>query len=136
MQNPKDLVVYRRSVELAVRVYRLTEHFPSHERFGLTSQMRRGAVSIGSNISEGCGRWGNREFVHYLQMAYSAASELAFQVTVTAELEFGEAVDRDEVARCTDEMQRMLNRLMVAKRAGGAGPRRKPRPRTGDSREG
>src|SRR6476659_7620559 len=122
MQNPKDLAVYGRSIELAVRVYRLTEHFPSHERFGLSSQRRRGSVSIGSNISEGCGRWGNREFVHYLQMAYSAACELAFQLTVSRELEFGDASARDEVARRTDEVQRMLNRLMVAKRGGTRRP--------------
>jgi four helix bundle protein len=125
MQDPKDLVVYRRAVALAVAVYRLTEHFPSHERFGLTSQMRRGPVSIDSNISEGCGRWGRRELVHYLQMACSAASELAFQLTISAELEFGKAPDRDEVVRLTDEAQRMLNRLMVAKRTGRTSPRSK-----------
>jgi hypothetical protein len=60
-------------------------------------------------------------------MAYSAACELAFQLTVSTELGFGQAADRDDVARRTDEMQRMLNRLMVAKRANTAGPRRKPR---------
>jgi four helix bundle protein len=129
MQDPKDLAVYRRAVELAVAVYRLTEYFPSHERFGLTSQMRRGVVSIGSNISEGCGRWGNRELVHYLQMAYAAACELAFQLTVAGELGFGKAADRDEVAQRTDQVQRMLNRLMVAKRAGRTSPLSRSTPR-------
>jgi four helix bundle protein len=126
MQNPKDLAVYQHAVELAVGVYRLTEHFPSHERFGLTSQMRRGVVSIGSNISEGCGRWGNRELVHYLQMAYSAAGELAFQLTVATKLDFGRADARADVVQRTDHVQRMLNRLIVVKRAGRTNPRGKP----------
>jgi four helix bundle protein len=125
MQDPKNLVVYRRAIELALAVYRLTEQFPSHERFGLTSQMRRGAISIGSNIAEGCGRRGTRELLQFLQMSYSAACELAFQLTIATELEFGRAVDRDKVAEYTDHVQRMLSRLMVAKRAGRAGPRRR-----------
>jgi four helix bundle protein len=129
MQNPKDLAVYRDSLELAVAVYRLTEHFPSHERFGLTSQMRRGAVSIGSNISEGCGRWGNRELVHYVQMAYAAANELAFQLTIATKLELGTAPELDAVSQRTDQLQRMLNRLIVSKRAGRTSPRSRSTPR-------
>jgi four helix bundle protein len=129
MQNPKDLAVYRDSLELAVAVYRLTEHFPSHERFGLTSQMRRGAVSIGSNISEGCGRWGNRELVHYVQMAYAAANGLAFQLTIATKLELGTAPELDAVSQRTDQLQRMLNRLIVSKRAGRRSPRSRSTPR-------
>ena len=57
MQNPNKLAVSSRALELAVTVYRRTERFPSQERFGPTAQMREAAVSIGSNIAEGCGRW-------------------------------------------------------------------------------
>jgi four helix bundle protein len=135
MQDPKNLVVYRRAVELALTVYRLTEQFPSHERFGLTSQMRRGAISIGSNIAEGCGRWGARELLHYLQMSYSAACELAFQLTIATELDFGRAADRDWVAEHTNHVQRMLNRLMVVKRAKHPRPRRRSAPRDNTVRE-
>jgi len=135
MQDPKNLDVYQRSVELAIAVYRLTEHFPSHERFGLTSQMRRGSVSIGSNIAEGCGRWGNRELIQFLQMAYSAACELAFQLTIATELEFGKDVQRDAVAERTDHVQKMLNRLLVAKRARGFRPRRSSTSRNDTPRE-
>jgi len=117
MQDPRNLAVWRHALELAVSVYRLTEHFPSHERFGITSQMRRAAVSIGCNITEGCGRWGNRELVQYVQMAYSSAGEVAFLLTIATKLEFGSAVARAEAAERTDHVQRMLNRLMVAKRA-------------------
>src|SRR5205823_2714786 len=75
MQNPKDLAISGRALELALAVYRLTEQFPSPERFGLTAPMRRAAVSVGSNIAEGCGRWGNREFLQFLQVSYSSATE-------------------------------------------------------------
>jgi four helix bundle protein len=136
MQDPKNLAVYRRAVPLAVSVYQLTEHFPSHERFGLTSQMRRASISVGSNIAEGCGRWGNRELLQFLQMAYSSACELSFQLTVATELGFGNAVDRDQVAEHTDHVQRMLNRLMVAKRASRTDPERRSVSRASRSRGG
>jgi len=89
MQDPKKLAVYRLAIPLAVSVYRLTDHFPSQERFGLTSQMRRASISVGSNIAEGCGRWGNRELLQFLQMSYSSTCELRFQSAVATELGFG-----------------------------------------------
>ena len=123
MQNPKDLVVWQRSLELALAVYRLTDQFPSREQFGLTSQMRRAAVSVGSNIAEGCGRWSSRELLQFLQVAYSSAAELAFQLTIATELQYGNAEECEATAERIDHVQRMLNRLMVAKRATLKGPR-------------
>ena len=135
MQDPKNLDVWADALELAIAVYRLTEHFPSYERFGLTSQMRRAAVSIGCNITEGCGRWGNRELAQYLQMAYSSAGEVAFLLTISMRLDFGDAVARDEAAERTDHLQRMLNRLMVAKRARPTRPRSRPTSRASAARD-
>jgi len=126
MQDPKNLAVWQHALELAVSVYHLTERFPSHERFGMTSQMRRAAVSIGCNITEGCGRWGTRELAQYLQMAYSSAGEVAFLLTLATRLDFGDAVARDEAVERTDHVQRMLNRLMVTKRARSTPPRSSP----------
>jgi len=82
----------------------------------MTSQMRRAAVSIGCNITEGCGRWGTRELTQYLQMAYSSAGEVGFLLTLAARLDFGNAAARDDAAERTDHVQRMMNRLMMAKR--------------------
>jgi four helix bundle protein len=65
---------------LALAVYRLTAAFPPEERFGLAQQLRRAAVSVGSNIPEGCGRRGNRELLNHLYIAMASGSELAFQV--------------------------------------------------------
>jgi four helix bundle protein len=116
MQNPNKLAVSDRALDLAVAVYHLTDQFPASERFGLSAQMRRAAVSIGSNVAEGCGRWGRRELVQFLQVSYSSAAELAFQLTIASELDYGKPADRVVVAELTDHVQRMLNRLMAAKR--------------------
>ena len=134
MQDPKNLTVYRLAVPLAVSVYRLTDHFPSQEQFSLTSQMRRAAVSVGSNIAEGCGRWGNRELLQFLQMAYSSTCELSFQSEVATELGFGNPVDREQVAEHTDHVQRMLSRLMAAKRGRHTDAEPRSAPRSGRSR--
>ena len=67
-------------------MYGATERFPAAERFGLTAQMRRAAVSIGSNIAEGCGRFGNRELVHFLQIAFGSVNELEFQSQIAIDL--------------------------------------------------
>jgi four helix bundle protein len=66
MQNPKNLLVTTKAIELAVSVYQATSRFSPSERYGLTSQMRRAAVSIGSNIAEGCGRRGDKELIAFL----------------------------------------------------------------------
>ena len=86
MQSAKNLHVYGRALELAKIVYATTLDFPDHERFGLTSQMRRAAVSVGSNISEGCGRRGDKELAGYLYIAMGSASELEFQAELATEL--------------------------------------------------
>jgi four helix bundle protein len=116
MQNPNKLRVSGSALELAVAVYRLTDQFPTQERFGLTAQMRDAAVSIGSNIAEGCGRSGRRELLQFLQISYSSAAELAFQLSIATELRFGNASEREAVVELTDHVQRMLNRLISAKR--------------------
>ena len=87
MQNPANLRVTARARALASSVYRATGDFPLGERFGLTAQMRRAAVSIGSNIAEGCGRSGDKEFVHFLHIALGSVSELEFQAIVASDLE-------------------------------------------------
>jgi len=96
---------------LAVEVYRLTADFPSVERFGLSQQMRRAAVSVGSNIAEGCGRRGNRELLNHLYIASGSASELAFQLQLVEELAFGTETNRESVGAELTRVQRMLNRL-------------------------
>lgn len=116
MRDPQRLLVAQRAVGLAVDVYRLTDGFPPSERFGLSTQMRRAAVSIGSNIAEGCGRPGNRDFLRFLYIARASATELAFQNMLAAELGFGSAACRESVREGVDHVQRMLNRFTSALR--------------------
>jgi four helix bundle protein len=116
MQNPNKLDVSARALELAVAVYRLTDQFPAQERSGLTAQMRGAAVSIGSNIAEGCGRSGRRELLQFLHVSYASAAELAFQLSIATKLQIGNASEREAVVELTDHVQRMLNRLISAKR--------------------
>jgi len=111
MQNPKNLIVMEHARRLAVSVYRLTEKFPAEERFGLTRQMRDAAVSIGCNIAEGCGRRGNRELLNFLYIAFASAKELAFQLELSGDLDFGAASERARVVSELDSLERMLNRL-------------------------
>ncbi len=114
MQSAKNLLVYGKALELAKLVYATTAGFPPHERFGLISQMRRAAVSIGSNIAEGCGRRGDRELVGYLYIAMGSASELEFQLELSTALEYVPVEHATESGRAIEAVKRMLSRLILA----------------------
>ena len=88
MQDVKKLLVAEFAHQLAIATYRHTVSFPASERFGITSQMRRAAVSIASNIAEGCGRRGNPELLTFLYYASGSARELACQIRIATELGF------------------------------------------------
>ena len=79
------------SCQLALKVYRLTEKFPQHEIFGITSQMRRSAVSIASNIAEGAGRQSSKEFLNFLSIALGSLFELQTQFYLSKNLGYGGA---------------------------------------------
>ena len=76
MRSHEKLDVWKRSIDLVVSVYRLTENFPSEEKFGLTSQIRRASVSIPANIAEGAARESDKEFVRFLSIAQGSTSEV------------------------------------------------------------
>ncbi|UFH35721.1 four helix bundle protein [Flavobacterium acetivorans] len=84
----KELDVWKKSMDLVVTVYQITQLFPDSEKFGLTSQMRRAAVSIPSNIAEGAARKGDRELIHFLHVALGSLSELETQYLIAIRLEF------------------------------------------------
>ncbi|MEO7456085.1 MAG: four helix bundle protein [Gemmatimonadaceae bacterium] len=88
MHNTNKLHVLDNCLRLCARTYELTGVFPPSERCGLTDQMRRASVSIGSNIAEGGGRFTNAQFVQSLSVAHGSASELDFQARVAVELSF------------------------------------------------
>ncbi len=104
MEKPhKRLEAWKLSMDLAVAVYRLTKEFPSDERFGLTAQMRRAAVSIASNIAEGAARSTRRDFINFLHTARASLSELDTQLQLASKLGY---VEQDLVASIDAVMTR------------------------------
>lgn len=88
MTSHKELKVWQKGIELVKSIYEITKSFPANEQFGLTSQMRRTAVSIPSNIAEGCGRNSNKELTHFLYIALGSAAELETQLIISHDLNF------------------------------------------------
>ena len=112
MQDHRKLRVYQESRELALQVYAIAAALPSSERFGLSEQMRRSAVSVGSNIAEGCGRGSHREFTSFLAVALGSCMELEFQLDLCRSMRMGgEAVT--PACERAHLVQVMLTRLMT-----------------------
>jgi four helix bundle protein len=106
----KDLIVWRKAVALASKVYAATRQLPSEERFGLTAQLRRAVVSVPSNIAEGAGRRTRGELVQYLHVARGSLSEVETQIMIAIDQGFITAADAhlEDIA----EVGRMLNGLI------------------------
>lgn len=88
MNSHKDLKVWQESMDLVVEVYKITKQFPKEELYALTSQMKRSAVSIPSNIAEGAGRKSKAEYCRFLYIALGSASELETQIEIAYRLNF------------------------------------------------
>ena len=106
-----DLLVWQKGMALAKLVYAMTGCFPAPERFGLTVQMRRAAVSVPSNIAEGQARQGRREFVQFLSHSEGSLAELDTQLTLAAELSYCHDPEASRCAEMIAELQRMLASL-------------------------
>ena len=104
----KDLLVWQKGMALAKQVYQLTQKFPVEERYGLTSQLRRAAVSVPSNIAEGQARRGTNEFLQFLSIAEGSLAELETQLLLSAELSYCKQTDVDPPLQEIDELQKML----------------------------
>lgn len=115
MENFKKLSVWKRGVNLVIEIYRLTSGFPQHELYGLTSQIRRSAISISSNIAEGAGRRSQKDFARFLRISYGSACELETQLIISNEL--GYIGDEQIVGICKeiDELQKMIFTLELKK---------------------
>ena len=110
-QGYKDLVVWQKGIALAKIVYRVTQRFPSAEKFGLVAQMRRAAVSIPSNLAEGQARHTTGEFVQFISHAEGSVAELDTQFILCVELEFCGEASVAPAFELIGELRRMLNVL-------------------------
>jgi four helix bundle protein len=113
MQSPEKLRVFSEAEDLAIGVYRIAGALPSIERYGLSQQIRRAAVSIGSNIAEGCGRGSGRELARFLEIALGSTAELEFQLRLAHRLGYLGSADHLDLRERARRIQRMLIRLIT-----------------------
>lgn len=110
LNSHKDLKVWQESMDLVEKIYQLTNTFPRNEQFGLVSQMRRSAVSIPSNIAEGAGRKGSREFGRFLYIAMGSLSELETQFEISLRLQY--VTNQEDIGEIIIYIRRMLSKLI------------------------
>ncbi len=108
MKSHKDLIVWQKSMLLVKRLYEVTSSYPKDEIFGITSQMRRVAVSIPSNIAEGYGRLYEKDTVRFLSTALGSASELETQMLISKQLMLASDQELDDLLMLNNEIIRML----------------------------
>ena len=112
----KELIVWQKAKALAGDVYRTTDNFPRHETYGLTSQLRRAAVSVASNIAEGQGRLTKGEFQQFLGHARGSLLELETQLAIAVDLHYLSPDELTLLEAKSSEVRRLLNGLIDARR--------------------
>lgn len=112
MHNLKELKIWQKAMDLTTEIYQLSDDFPKEEKYGLTSQIRRSAVSIPSNIAEGAGRNSNKEFAHFLGVSNGSAYELQTQLLIAKNLNLIN-VSLDHLLDQLDQIQKMSYALQV-----------------------
>ena len=110
----EKLTVWQKAIEFADGVYAATASFPADERFGLTSQMRRAAVSISSNIAEGSSRSSNADFARFVEIAYGSTMEVVSQLHIARRQQFLREDLFDDLCARADEVSRMLSGLRTS----------------------
>lgn len=116
IKSYKDLEVWQKSIQLVKEIYRITKTFPKEEQFGLISQMRRCAISIPSNISEGKTRHYGNEYIQFLYIALGSCSELNTQLIIAKELNIIKQTELDLLSERIDHISRMSRNLIKSLR--------------------
>jgi four helix bundle protein len=111
LKTHKDLTVWQKSIDFVAEIYKVTKNFPKEETFGLQSQIRRAAVSIPSNISEGASRSSKKEFIQFLYISMGSASELETQIIIANKIGYiqNAALLMNEI----DSIKKMINGLIT-----------------------
>ncbi|MGN5956444.1 four helix bundle protein [Sphingobacterium lactis] len=108
MHNIKEIKVWHKAIDLSAEIYKVLTEFPSDEKFGLSSQIKRSVVSIASNIAEGAGRNSDKEFIHFLGIANGSCFELLTQVIIATRLGLLDVERSQEVSFKIIEIQKMI----------------------------
>jgi four helix bundle protein len=117
MQNYKDLIVWQKAHENVLLIYKHSNEFPKEEQYGITSQLRRAAVSIPTNIAEGCGKLTKKDFANYLQTAFGSTQEVEYLTFLSLELGFLNKDQFERMNSLTNEVKAMLISLLKKVRA-------------------
>ena len=112
IQNYQDLIVWQKAMKLAELVYAFTKQFPQEEIYGLTSQVRRAAVSVPSNIAEGQARSGSAEFRNFLSISYGSRAEAETQLIIAQRLNYITKSQLEEALDLSNEIKRMTHTLI------------------------
>ncbi len=112
MRDYRKLRAFEVADDLVLAVYEASRNFPREEQFGLTSQVRRAAISVASNIVEGCARSSERDFLHFLDMAYGSAREVGYQITLAQRLGYLSNASFKALVSKSDEAAKVLNGLI------------------------
>ena len=111
-KNYKDLIVWQKSMKLAKTIYQLVKKLPIEERYSLSDQMRRAAVSIPSNIAEGNARFSTKEYVRFLSIARGSNAEVETQLLLAVDCEMLEQSEVEEALELCEEIRRMLGAII------------------------
>lgn len=111
MKRIKDLIVYQKSKQLVIDVYKLLELFPDAERFGLCNQVRRAIMSVPSNIAEGMGRVSNKDQAHFLNIAYGSLMEVYAQLDIAHDLGYVNNEMFNQVESDIEEISKMISAM-------------------------
>lgn len=107
----KDLEVWQKAIDLVTEIYKCTEKFPATEKFGLSSQMQRSAISIPSNIAEGYRRFSRKEYARFVAIAFGSGAELETQLEIARRLGYLSKDRMGKVQEQVDPVMKMLNKL-------------------------
>jgi four helix bundle protein len=118
MQHFRELKVWQKSHALVLKLYQLTKRFPADERFGLTSQLRRAAVSVPTNIAEGTKRLGKQDYARFLNIAEGSLSEAEYLLTLSCDLGYLQKQETTQPLSEISEIARMLYALRCKVEAG------------------
>ena len=103
----EKLEVWKESIQLSIKIYKITRNFPDDEKFGLISQMRRSSISISSNIAEGAGRNSKKDFNNFLGISHGSSCELGTQLIIAQRINFIDQVTLESMLKEIDEIQKM-----------------------------
>ena len=112
LKNCKELQVWQKAYQFCLEIYKVTKTFPNEEKYGLTSQIRRAAISIPSNIAEGYGRKSSGEYIQFLYVAYGSNCELETQLLLSGDLGYIEKVGLESLLKSGGDIERMLKALI------------------------